>query len=246
MSLATFINLYGTEDQCAAALAKLRWHDGFVCPKCGGRAHGHPVRADASQTNASACVARRTSRYRSRSSSRGPRDRYGAGTSAAASHGQGTAKSPDSRSATSDATTPAGAATVWRCGPSAPCRTRRAAACDRCRQRDQRIADARILARAGPAHQNCRICRFVRRRSGGRAKQPHTRQRAHRMLAMPARRRGQLIENASLLCTARPTMAPRNRRRNLALSRPHADPSRHRRDRPQRPSTRQLPAHVVH
>lgn len=144
MSLATFINLYGTEDQCAAALAKLRWHDGFACPKCGGRAHGHPVRADASQTNASACVARRTSRYRSRSSSRGPRDRYGAGTSAAASHGQGTAKSPDSRSATSDATTPAGAATLWRCGPSAPCRTRRAAACDRCRQRDQRIADARI------------------------------------------------------------------------------------------------------
>lgn len=28
---------YGTEEQCEAALFKLRWPKGFVCPKCGSR-----------------------------------------------------------------------------------------------------------------------------------------------------------------------------------------------------------------
>jgi hypothetical protein len=41
MSLARFMKLYGTEDQCAAALAKMRWPGGFVCPKCGGRHHSY-------------------------------------------------------------------------------------------------------------------------------------------------------------------------------------------------------------
>ncbi len=36
MSLEAFLSEYGTEDQCRAALVRLRWPDGFVCPKCGG------------------------------------------------------------------------------------------------------------------------------------------------------------------------------------------------------------------
>ena len=29
------------EDQCHAALVKMRWPDGFVCPKCKGRVHAY-------------------------------------------------------------------------------------------------------------------------------------------------------------------------------------------------------------
>jgi hypothetical protein len=36
MSLEAFLSEYGTEVQCRAALIRLRWPDGFVCPKCGG------------------------------------------------------------------------------------------------------------------------------------------------------------------------------------------------------------------
>ncbi len=54
---------------------------------------------------------------------------------------------------------------------------------------------------------------------------------AHRMFAMPARRRAQLIEDAPLLRSLGRPVAPRHRRHHLA-PRAHADPSRHRRHRP--------------
>jgi hypothetical protein len=41
LSLAEFQERYGTEDLCHAALVRMRWPDGFVCPRCGGREHGY-------------------------------------------------------------------------------------------------------------------------------------------------------------------------------------------------------------
>jgi transposase-like protein len=35
LSLQRFLQKYGTEKQCQAALFKSRWPDGFTCPKCG-------------------------------------------------------------------------------------------------------------------------------------------------------------------------------------------------------------------
>ena len=39
LSAGEFNRLYGTEDQCRAALELMRWPDGFVCPKCNERRH---------------------------------------------------------------------------------------------------------------------------------------------------------------------------------------------------------------
>ena len=39
LSEAGFDRQYGSEEQCRAALAKWRWPDGFVCPRCGGGRH---------------------------------------------------------------------------------------------------------------------------------------------------------------------------------------------------------------
>jgi ribosomal protein L37AE/L43A len=39
MSFNEFLALYGTEEQCEAALLQARWPDGFVCPQCGERRH---------------------------------------------------------------------------------------------------------------------------------------------------------------------------------------------------------------
>lgn len=36
LSLAEFFERYGSEAQCQAALERVRWPDGFVCPRCGG------------------------------------------------------------------------------------------------------------------------------------------------------------------------------------------------------------------
>ncbi len=36
LSMAGFMENYGTEDQCHAALVATRWPAAFVCPKCGG------------------------------------------------------------------------------------------------------------------------------------------------------------------------------------------------------------------
>lgn len=41
LSHAEFHARYGTEEQCHAALVKMRWPDGFVCPKCGCRNHSY-------------------------------------------------------------------------------------------------------------------------------------------------------------------------------------------------------------
>ncbi len=40
LSLPDFHRLYGTEEQCEAALETMRWPDGFRCPRCDGHAHG--------------------------------------------------------------------------------------------------------------------------------------------------------------------------------------------------------------
>lgn len=40
LSLSAFTQQYGTEAQCEAAVAAWRWPNGFVCPNCGGTAHG--------------------------------------------------------------------------------------------------------------------------------------------------------------------------------------------------------------
>jgi len=39
LSEAQFQGLYGDEDKCRALVVAWRWPDGFVCPKCSGRAH---------------------------------------------------------------------------------------------------------------------------------------------------------------------------------------------------------------
>jgi hypothetical protein len=40
MSLSTFLSRFGSEEHCHAALVRMRWPEGFVCPACGGRQHG--------------------------------------------------------------------------------------------------------------------------------------------------------------------------------------------------------------
>ena len=40
MSLSQVHELYGTEEQCEAALEQTRWPDGFRFPRCGNQAHG--------------------------------------------------------------------------------------------------------------------------------------------------------------------------------------------------------------
>ena len=39
MSMAEFIENYGTEEKCHAALVASRWPQGFVCPNCGETHH---------------------------------------------------------------------------------------------------------------------------------------------------------------------------------------------------------------
>ena len=39
LSEPAFERLYGTEEQCRAAVVAARWPDGFMCPACGGREH---------------------------------------------------------------------------------------------------------------------------------------------------------------------------------------------------------------
>jgi transposase-like protein len=41
LSLAEFQRLYGSEELCQAALVKMRWPNGFVCPRCNGTAHAY-------------------------------------------------------------------------------------------------------------------------------------------------------------------------------------------------------------
>ncbi len=39
LSDEAFREAFGTEEQCRAALVRLRWPGGFVCPCCGHRGH---------------------------------------------------------------------------------------------------------------------------------------------------------------------------------------------------------------
>jgi ribosomal protein L37AE/L43A len=41
LSLMEFNRRYGTDEQCHAALIKMRWPDGFVCPHCGLTEHSY-------------------------------------------------------------------------------------------------------------------------------------------------------------------------------------------------------------
>jgi len=44
LSEAGFDEMCGSEEQCHAALVEWRWPSGFVCPDCGGGAHGVVMR----------------------------------------------------------------------------------------------------------------------------------------------------------------------------------------------------------
>lgn len=41
LSLTSFLNTYGTEEQCRDKLFKARWPDGYRCPKCGHNEYYH-------------------------------------------------------------------------------------------------------------------------------------------------------------------------------------------------------------
>jgi ribosomal protein L37AE/L43A len=41
LSLARFLSRYGREDQCLAALIRMRWREGFQCPSCGCRRYSY-------------------------------------------------------------------------------------------------------------------------------------------------------------------------------------------------------------
>lgn len=44
LSMAEFVERYGSEDKCEAALVAARWPGGFACPACGSGAHGSFLR----------------------------------------------------------------------------------------------------------------------------------------------------------------------------------------------------------
>lgn len=52
LGLAEFNVRYGGEDQCHAALIQMRWPDGFVCPKCGGRKYSYSAARQVFQCSA--------------------------------------------------------------------------------------------------------------------------------------------------------------------------------------------------
>jgi len=60
-----FERLYGTEEQCRAAVVASRWPDGFVCPECGGKRHSVVTTRGLYQCSACrvAAVLRRTMTY---------------------------------------------------------------------------------------------------------------------------------------------------------------------------------------
>lgn len=51
MSLMTFLDQYGSEEQCREALAKARWPQGFVCLECGHAGHCRLARRGIYQCN---------------------------------------------------------------------------------------------------------------------------------------------------------------------------------------------------
>jgi ribosomal protein L37AE/L43A len=55
LSMAEFLNRYGSEVKCEAALAAARWPQGFVCPACGCATHGVFVRSSRHYWQCTAC-----------------------------------------------------------------------------------------------------------------------------------------------------------------------------------------------
>lgn len=55
LSMPEFLQRYGTEDQCAAAVEAARWPRGFVCPQCSGTASTRFVRGGLRYWQCSAC-----------------------------------------------------------------------------------------------------------------------------------------------------------------------------------------------
>ena len=55
LSLPEFMERYGTEAQCHAAVVAQRWPNGFVCPACGGTRHCAFERKGLSYWQCSAC-----------------------------------------------------------------------------------------------------------------------------------------------------------------------------------------------
>lgn len=51
LSLPAFLERYGSEDQCRAALIRQRWPQGFQCPDCGHMGHCRLKRRDVLQCN---------------------------------------------------------------------------------------------------------------------------------------------------------------------------------------------------
>jgi hypothetical protein len=55
LSMAEFLDQYGSEHQCEAALVASRWPQGFACPACGSGAHGMFVRGGRRYWQCAAC-----------------------------------------------------------------------------------------------------------------------------------------------------------------------------------------------
>ena len=55
LSMAGFMDRYGTEEKCQAALVAMRWPSGFVCPECGGTRHCTFERKGLTYWQCSAC-----------------------------------------------------------------------------------------------------------------------------------------------------------------------------------------------
>jgi transposase-like protein len=55
LSMAVFMERYGTEERCHAALVASRWPNGFVCPRCGGTSHSTFIREGRQHWQCQAC-----------------------------------------------------------------------------------------------------------------------------------------------------------------------------------------------
>ena len=55
LPMAEFMERYGTQELCHAALVASRWPNGFVCPDCGASRHSTFVREDLRYWQCSAC-----------------------------------------------------------------------------------------------------------------------------------------------------------------------------------------------
>lgn len=60
LSIAEFLDRYGSEEKCAAALAQSRWPQGFRCPDCGDERHSRFVREGRSYWQCHRCRAQTT------------------------------------------------------------------------------------------------------------------------------------------------------------------------------------------